>query len=74
MASLFIVKHMHKLSDEVLCARWIENPCYQYFRDELSFCQRSGATFAPKQIRLIPMALDFPATFSSKTRCQLTDS
>ena len=29
VAGLFILKHMHNLSDEVLCARWIENPYYQ---------------------------------------------
>src|SRR6476646_6350337 len=40
VAGLFILKHMHNLSDEVLCARWIENPCYQYFCGELSFCHR----------------------------------
>ena len=38
VAGLFILKHMHDLSDEVLCARWIENPYYQYFCGELSFC------------------------------------
>lgn len=37
VAGLFILKHMHNLSDEVLCARWIENPYYQYFCGELSF-------------------------------------
>jgi IS5 family transposase len=26
VAGLFILKHMHNLSDEVRCARWIENP------------------------------------------------
>jgi IS5 family transposase len=29
MAGLSILKHMHNLSDEELCARWIENPLYQ---------------------------------------------
>jgi hypothetical protein len=24
-----IEKHMHNLSDEVLCARWLENPLYE---------------------------------------------
>jgi len=38
VAGLFILKHMHSLSDEVLCGRWIENPYYQYFCGELSFC------------------------------------
>lgn len=40
VAGLFILKHMHDLSDEVLCARWIENPYYQYLCGELSFCHR----------------------------------
>jgi IS5 family transposase len=29
MAGLAILKHLHDLSDEVLCERWIENPLYQ---------------------------------------------
>jgi transposase, IS5 family len=40
VAGLFILKHMQNLSDEALCARWIENPYYQYFCGELSFCHR----------------------------------
>jgi IS5 family transposase len=31
---------MHNLSDEVLCARWLENPYYQFIRGELSFYHR----------------------------------
>ncbi len=34
---LFILKHMHNLSDEVLCQRWIENPYYQFFCGEAMF-------------------------------------
>jgi transposase, IS5 family len=37
IAGLFILKHMHSLSDEVLCARWIENPYYQFFCGEAVF-------------------------------------
>jgi IS5 family transposase len=37
MAGLAILKHMHDLSDEVLCARWIENPYYQLFCGEEFF-------------------------------------
>jgi IS5 family transposase len=37
VAGLFILKHMHDLSDEVLCARWIENPYYQFFCGEAVF-------------------------------------
>lgn len=43
VAGLLILKHMHDLSDEVLCARWIENPYYQYFCGEESF--RHGLAF-----------------------------
>ena len=37
MAGLSILKHMHDLSDEVLCERWIENPYYQLFCGEEFF-------------------------------------
>ena len=37
VAGLFILKHMHDLSDEALCARWVENPYYQVFCGEASF-------------------------------------
>ena len=29
VAGLMILKHTHNLSDEVLCARWLENPLYE---------------------------------------------
>ncbi len=37
VAGLFILKHMHSLSDEALCARWLENPYYQHFCGEVVF-------------------------------------
>ena len=37
VAGLLILKQLHDLSDEVLCARWLENPYYQYFCGEESF-------------------------------------
>jgi IS5 family transposase len=37
VAGLLILKHMHDLSDEALCARWLENPYYQYFCGEETF-------------------------------------
>ena len=49
MAGLAILKHMHNLSDEVLCERWLENPYYQllcgeeFFRHTLPF-DRSSLT------------------------------
>jgi hypothetical protein len=41
MSGLSILKHMHDLSDEDLCARWIKNPCYQLFCDGMD---RPGAS------------------------------
>src|SRR3954453_412068 len=37
MAGLAILKHMHDRSDEVLCERWIETPCWQLFCGEEFF-------------------------------------
>jgi IS5 family transposase len=43
MAGLSILKHMHNLSDEEVCARWVENPYYQLFCGEEFFQHK--ATF-----------------------------
>lgn len=40
MAGLAILKHMHDLSDEALCDRWLENPYYQRFCGEEFFQHR----------------------------------
>jgi transposase, IS5 family len=37
MAGLAILKHMYNLSDEAVCALWLENPYYQYFCGEEFF-------------------------------------
>jgi len=37
VAGLFILKHMHGLSDEALCDRWVENPYYQFLCGEETF-------------------------------------
>src|SRR3712207_6936069 len=37
MAGLAILKHMHDLSDEGLCERWVENPYFQLFCGEEFF-------------------------------------
>ena len=37
MAGLLILKHMHSLSDETLCARRVENPYFQFFCGEEVF-------------------------------------
>jgi len=38
MAGLAILKHTCDLSDEALCAHWLENPYFQYFCGEEFFC------------------------------------
>lgn len=38
MAGLTILKHTFDLSDEELCARWVENPYFQHFCGEEFFC------------------------------------
>jgi hypothetical protein len=37
MAGLHLLKHMEGLSDEAVCARWVENPYFQYFCGEQFF-------------------------------------
>src|SRR5436190_22951289 len=37
MAGLAILKHTFNLSDEDLCARWVENPYFQFFCGETFF-------------------------------------
>jgi IS5 family transposase len=37
MAGPAILKHMHNLSDEALCDRWVENPYFQLFCGEEFF-------------------------------------
>jgi transposase, IS5 family len=37
MAGLSILKHLHDLSDEALCDRWLENPYFQLFCGEEFF-------------------------------------
>ena len=37
MAGFAILKHLHDLSDEALCARWLENPYFQLFCGEEFF-------------------------------------
>jgi transposase, IS5 family len=41
MAGLAILKHMHNLSDEALCERWVENPYFQLFCGEEFFRHRT---------------------------------
>lgn len=38
MAGLNILKYMYGLSDPEVCARWVENPYYQFFCGEIYFC------------------------------------
>ena len=47
MAGLAILKHPHDLSDEVLCDRWVEPPCFQLFCGENSASTRFRSTAPP---------------------------
>lgn len=38
VASLHILEHRHDLSDEAPCARRLENPCFQEFCCDVTFC------------------------------------
>lgn len=40
MVGLHLLKSMYALSDEAVCARWVENPYYQYFCGETFFQHR----------------------------------
>jgi len=80
MAGLAILKHMHNLSDEALCERWLENPYYQlfcgeeFFRHTLAF-DRSSMTRWRKRMgeeKLIAPGRRSPPTSrgsSSTPRC-----
>lgn len=38
MVGLLLLQHIHNLSDEGVCARWVENPYFQYFTGAEFFC------------------------------------
>ena len=40
MTGLHLLKHMEGLSDEAVCARWVENPYFQFFCGEQFFRHR----------------------------------
>jgi transposase, IS5 family len=55
MVGLLLLQHIHNLSDEGICARWVENPYFQYFTGEEFFChefphERSDLTNWRKRI------------------------
>jgi len=37
MVGLLLLKHIHRLSEEGVCARWVENPYFQHFTGETFF-------------------------------------
>ncbi len=55
MIGLLLLKHIHGLSDEAVCARWVHDPYFQYFTGEEFFQhafphERSGMTHWRKRI------------------------
>lgn len=39
-SGLLLLKHIYNLSDEAVCARWVETPYFQYFTGEGFFQHR----------------------------------
>src|SRR5713226_7981553 len=74
VAGLFILKHMHSLSDEALCDRWVENPYFQYFcgeavfRHELPF-DRSSLTRWRQRLGEEQIAAQLQESLSVAHRC-----
>jgi len=55
MVGLHLLKHMHALSDDGVCERWVENPYFQYFCGETYFqhdfpIERSSMTHWRKRL------------------------
>ena len=51
MIGLLLLKHIHGLSDEGVCARWVNDPNFQHFTGEAFFThERSGLSLWHKRI------------------------
>ena len=59
MAGIHLLKHMKGVSDEVVCAMWVENPYFQafcgekYFQHQLPFDRTSMSNWRARIIRLL---------------------
>jgi IS5 family transposase len=75
MAGLHLIKHMEGLSDEIVCARWIENPYWQqfcgeqYFRRKLPF-DRSSMSLWRERIGPDKLELLLAETIAVATRTE----
>ena len=69
VAGLLILKHMHNLSDEALCDRWVENPYLQYFCGEVVF--RHDLPFDRSHKRLLAASAFLPWDRVHSPRCRL---
>lgn len=52
MIGLAIFKYTFDLSDEELCARWTESPCFQYLCGEQFFCHELPFPKLKAQLRM----------------------
>src|SRR5258708_18689004 len=74
MVGLHLLKHVFNLSDEVVCARWVENPYYQhfcgfdYFQHELPV-DRSSMTRWRERIGPGGMEVLLKATIAAGVAC-----
>src|SRR5260221_2353659 len=76
MVGLYLLKHVFNLSDEVVCARWVENPYYQhfcgfdYFQHELPV-DRSSMTRWRERIGPGGMEVLLKATIAAGLGCRV---
>jgi len=75
MAGLHLLKHMDGLSDEAVCARWVENPYWQFFCGEQHFrhklpFDRSSMTRWRARIGAEKLELLLAETIAVATRTQ----
>ena len=77
MAGLHLLKHMEGLSDEAVCAKWVENPYFQFFCGEQFFrhklvLDRSSMTRWRSRIGAEPLELLLAETLSVAVRTNAT--
>jgi IS5 family transposase len=77
MAGLHLLKHMEGLSDEAVCAKWVENPYFQFFCGEQFFrhalvLDRSSMTRWRSRIGAEPLELLLAETLSVALRSNAT--
>ncbi len=74
MVGLNLLKHIYALSDEEVCARWVESPYFQYFCGEIFFQHRfpiERSSLSHFRGRLKPSSFDTILQESLAIACEL---